>query len=115
MPLVLCFSHDQRLLETRVAVLSTKYRVVPVSTLGEIRNLLNRMVFVLVLLCHTLSDEDCKGAHEIVLQRWPSAKILSMTKVDRGCCEESSEPAVRGLDGPSVLLQRMDILLHPLF
>lgn len=59
------------------------------------------------------SDEDCKGAREIVHQRWPAAKILSMTTGDRSC-RMGIEPAVRGLDGPSVLLQRMDVLLHPL-
>ena len=115
MPLVLCFSRDQRLLETRIAVLAKKHRVVPVSTLAEIRNLPNGTAFDLILLCHTLREEDCKGARGIVQRRWPTAKILSMTKVNKSSSTQDGEAAVRGLDGPYVLLEKIDTLLHPIF
>ena len=115
MPLVLCFSRDQRLLETRVAVLAKQYQVVPVSTLEEMRDLPNGTTFDLILLCHTLRKEDCEGAREIIRQRWPAATMLSMTKGDQSCSTQDGEMTVRGLDGPAVLLQKIYTLLHPIF
>jgi len=87
--------------------------VVPVSTLEEIKDLPNGTTFDAVLLCHTLHEKDRRGVREIVNQRWPAAKMLSMTTADESSSKEGAEATVRGLDGPAVLLRRMNTLLHP--
>jgi hypothetical protein len=112
LPHVLCFSRDPLLLKTRVAVLERQYRVVPVGSLAEILELPFGSTFDLVVLCHTVSDEDCRNARAFIKARWPSAKVLSMTTGSRSCGVEQGEIIVRGLDGPPALLQRIDSLLH---
>ena len=109
---VLYFSSDHHLLETRVAVLERQYRVVPVGSLAEMMELPFDSAFDLILLCHTVSDEDCRNCRAFIKGRWPSAKVLSMTRGGRSCSVEVSDIVVRGLDGPSVLLQGIDSLLH---
>ena len=110
---ILCFSGTPALLASRVAILRKKYSVVPASTVEELESMPPGSSFDLVLLCHTLSKEESLTIRALLLQRWPAAKILSMTKGVESCEAVDGETAVRGLDGPVVLLQRLHALMTP--
>ncbi len=108
-PTLLCFGRYQALLDTRTAILSKLYRVIPVATCEQIEHLPLSTILEMVLLCHTLRDSDCKEARALIARRWPAANILSMTKA-YGSCALCGEIPVRGMDGPDVLLQRLSLM-----
>jgi CheY-like chemotaxis protein len=76
---ILLAGSDCRLLATRAAVLAkTGADVVYRSTMEAI-NILDREVFDLVVLCHSLQREDVAVIVDRVHQKIPSAKILMVT------------------------------------
>ena len=109
-PRVLCVSRDQRLLESRHLVLSRKYETVTVGSVEEMRSLPASEQFDVIVLCHSLSSEECDVSAELVRGRWPKAKIVALSVEQNGCFDGADE-VVRGLDGPRVLLGTIDYLL----
>jgi hypothetical protein len=95
-------------------VLAKHYDAVLVGSLEEMRALPADKQFDVVVLCHSLSSDECDLAAAIVRDRWPAAKILALS-VERSSCWTSADRIVRGLDGPSALLQAIDRLLQPSF
>jgi hypothetical protein len=111
-PRVLCFSRDQSLLETRGAVLATRYQTVTVMSVEEIYALQPDIQFDVVVLCHSLSDTDCDVASAIARQWWPQAKILGLA-TSRSGCSTSADGVVQTADGPCALLRAVDSLIRP--
>jgi|SRR5579863_6177813 len=111
-PRVLCFSRDPLLLKTREQVLSTRYEGVAVSSVEELKALDTDEGFDVVLLCHTLSVDECELSAQVVRVRWPHAKIVAMS-LEQGGCFEAADRIVRGLDGPGLLLNTIDQLTAP--
>ena len=110
--MVLCFSRDLCLLETRAAVLATKYEVIPINTMEELRNVPVGTIIDLVLLCHTLNEGECHSALQLIHQRWPAARILGMRTLGKGCSIENTDTAVSATDGPASLLRSIDGVLR---
>jgi CheY-like chemotaxis protein len=76
---ILLAGSDSRLLATRAAVLlKTGAVVVYRDTTGTL-NILDRETFDLVVLCHSLPQEDVAVIVDKVHQRIPGAKILMVT------------------------------------
>jgi CheY-like chemotaxis protein len=76
---ILLAGSDSRLLATRAAVLlKTGAVVVYRDTMGTL-NILDREPFDLVVLCHTLPEEDVAVIVDKVHQKIPGAKILMVT------------------------------------
>ena len=109
-PRVLCVSRDPRLLESRHLVLSRKYETVTVGSVEEMRSLPASEQFDVIVLCHSLSSEECDVSAKLVRVRWPKAKIVALSVEQNGCFDGADE-VVRGLDGPRVLLGTIDHLL----
>lgn len=112
LPHVLCFSRDQRLLETRGMVLSKHYNAELVGSIPELKALSPDTHIDTVILCHSLSPEECDLSASIVRERWPKAKILAVSG-ERPSCWTFADKVVSGIDGPSVLLQAIDSLVRP--
>ncbi len=108
-PRVLCFSRDPRLLETRRQILATRYEAVTVGSIEEIMALATDEEFDVIVLCHTLSVEECDLSAQTVRVRWPGAKIVALS-AEQGGCSEAADRIVRGLDGPRLLLDTIDQL-----
>jgi hypothetical protein len=108
---VFCLSRDQRLLETRGMVLAKRYDAITVGSIEEMWALPVASAFDVVVLCHSLSAEECDLSASIARERWPQAKILALS-VDSSSCWTFADQVVRGLDGPSVLVQTIDRLLR---
>ena len=111
MPKVLCVSRDSLLLETRRAVLSTRYDVAVVESMQAIERLSPASDFDVVLLCHTLGPRECMLSAEIIRKRWPEAKILALTAESEGCTPAHVDDGIAGLDGPAVMLDRIQALM----
>jgi hypothetical protein len=109
-PLVLCLGSDQRLLEIRGRVLATHYGAVSLGNIEELDALPATKQFDVVVLCHSLSSEQCDMATTIVRERWPKAKIVALSR-EGSSFLTAADQTIRSLDGPSVLLQAIDGLL----
>lgn len=109
-PRVLCFSREAVLLETRQQVLNKRYSVVGVNSVEEMMALDPGLEFDVVILCHTLSVNDCDFSTQFVRARWPGAKIVALS-VEQKSCSEIADRVVRGLDGPRFLLNTIDQLV----
>ena len=109
---VLCFSRDQSLLETRGAVLATRYQTVTVKSVEDIYALPPDSQFDAVVLCHSLSDAECDVASAIAGQWWPKAKVLGLTTARSGC-STSADRVVQTADGPAALLRAIDSVIRP--
>ena len=109
---VLCFSSDQSLLETRGEVLATLYQTVTIKSLEEIFELPPDMQFDAVVLCHSLSANECGVATAVVRQRWPEARILKLAANQLGC-STSTDRIFPTADGPAALLRAVDSLIRP--
>ncbi|HEY0784951.1 MAG TPA: hypothetical protein VGD62_03710 [Acidobacteriaceae bacterium] len=107
---VLCFSRDPRLLRTRGLVLETCYAAVCVGSLEEMEALPQAQAFDLVLLCHSLSANECDRSASLARERWPAAKIVAIATPESTCSYHLDE-VVAGLDGPAVLMSTLEHVL----
>lgn len=109
---ILCFGRNPLLLETRCAVLAKQYRVMSVESLEELAKVTSAVPFDLVLLCHTLSAEECRASTEIAHHRWPAAKVLALTSGGPGCKDSNTDLDLSCLEGPRALLRAVHDLTH---
>jgi hypothetical protein len=92
-------------------VLAKHYDAVSVGKIEEMLALPAEKQFDVVVFCHSLSSRECDLAGSVVRQRWPDAKILALS-IDQSSCWTSADRIIRGLDGPSVLVQAINRLLQ---
>jgi hypothetical protein len=109
-PRVLCFGRDPRLLETRRLVLARRFETVTVGSIEEMRALPVDEEFDVIVLCHSLSLEECDLSSELARARWERAKIVALS-IEQGDCSLAADQTVRGLDGPRFLLSTIDHLV----
>lgn len=102
---VVCFGTDPMLLQTREAVLAREYRTTSVNTLAHLLRLSFECSYAAVVLCHTLTREEHEQAVILVRSCCPRAGIVALTRGDRSGNPRGSDRTVRGLDGPSALLE----------
>ncbi len=91
-------------------VLANHFNVVTVGSMAEMQALAQDRVFDVVLLCHSLSSEECDLAATTARRRWPEAKILALA-VERSSCQSYAQHTIRGLDGPRLLIQAIEHLV----
>jgi CheY-like chemotaxis protein len=89
-PKILLIGDDFRLLATRAALLTKTGASTVCCNPAEMQKDLERESFDLVVLCHSLSEEDAHRAATFVRQRWPAAKVFLI---------ESSVPLDKTFDG----------------
>ena len=102
---ILVYGRDSQLLETRQWVLERAgYRVATVTELSDIAQLVFLEQIRLLILCHTLSIEDCGGAVALVHIRWPQITTVVLIAGQSGCWSASSSEVVDAREGPVKLL-----------
>ena len=100
---VLCFSRDRVLGESRRSVLQRRHDTVLVGCVEDIAALTLGAPFDVIVLCHTLSLQDCLACLDIVNHAWRAAGIISVASdVDRQARKFGT--VVFGLEGPVALL-----------
>jgi hypothetical protein len=91
-------------------VLARHYLAFAASSIEDMSALAGDKGFDVVVLCHSLSSEDCELAASIARLRWPHAKIVAIS-VERASCWMSADRVVRRLDAPTALLEVIDRLI----
>jgi CheY-like chemotaxis protein len=114
-PKILLIGNDFRLLATRAALLAKTGASTVCCNPAEVQKDLEGEMFDLVVLCHSLSEEDARKVVALVHQRWPEVKVFLI---------ESSVPLEKTFDGvaidrtisstPHTLLEQMSAALQML-
>ena len=82
---------DAQLLSLRKSVLSQAgFSVHTVTQFQNLAALPAEAPIELVILCHTLSDEQRCAVVDTLLVRWPNAKVIALTRLDKGGDDSAS-------------------------
>ena len=76
---ILLVSRDLMVLQTRKLMLGAYFDVNAAGRVLEAKSLLGEQIFDLIVLCYTLSQDDCQEIVESAQQHCPRAKILVLT------------------------------------
>jgi hypothetical protein len=76
---ILLVSRDLMALQTRKLMLGAYFDVNAAGRVVEAKALLGEQHFDLIVLCYTLSPDDCQGITESAQRHCPQAKILVLT------------------------------------
>ena len=109
---ILCYGHDPSLLETRRMILESLYRVETASTLAELAHLGGLMDVALIILCHTVPEEEARRVMQISGALWPKSGVLSVQALTDANDIRSSLPWHYQVDSaPQHLKDRICLLL----
>lgn len=75
---ILVVSHDPMLLQRHRLILGTYFDVEGAGRLSETAAILSQQSFDLVVLCDTLSQDECLQIAEVEHNRTPQPKVLSL-------------------------------------
>ena len=110
---ILIYGRDRQLLETRQWVLEgAGYRVSKATELAGLAQLVPVEQIDLLILCHTLSQEECGRALAVVSTRWPQVHTLLLHAGRRGSDIGSSGDVVDMREGPAKFLKTVSRLVH---
>jgi hypothetical protein len=102
---VLLFGKDAHLQESRRLVLESIGCKVYVGTrLLALNQILANFPIDFLILCHTLSEEECEQVKSIIQSRWPTVKVVVLAANTFDQCSESGDRVVSTGDGPKALV-----------
>ena len=87
---------------------SRGFRVSPIYDLAHVDETLSSKNFDLLVLCHTLTNEDCGRMLAMASERWPMMKTLILTAGASGCHSKMMSEVFDILDGPYRLISTVD-------
>ncbi len=102
---ILVVSRDMMALQTRKLMLGAYFDVSAAGRVLEAKLLLANRGFDLIVLCYTLSDDDCHKIMEIVRDVCPRAKFLLMTATGDSS-REPVHPQLSAEAGPFALVRK---------
>jgi DNA-binding NtrC family response regulator len=102
---ILVYGSDPQLLKTRRWILErADYRVSTAMELDDIVQLFSVEQVSLLILCHTLSTEECGRALALAHSKRPPIQTLALTAGQSGCRLGSSDEVIDAMEGPVKLL-----------
>jgi DNA-binding NtrC family response regulator len=106
---VLVFGRDRQLVHTRGLILEKAgFRVRTASSLPDIHQLLSEPTMDVMLLCHSLSTEECDEALAMTQDRWPRIQTISLISGFSGCNSQPTDAIMNATDGPAKLIQEVN-------
>jgi DNA-binding NtrC family response regulator len=103
---VLLFGNDLRLLESRRLVLeSAGCTVYTAMRLLAVNQILTERPIDLLILCHSLTTEECERAKSVVEAQSPKVKVLILTAANFTQCNVRADGVVNAGEGPKALLE----------
>jgi len=109
---ILVFGTDALLLDTRRRILENAgFGVTWSITLEDTVQSLREKDVALLLLCHTLSSEDCERVIAVAHSITPTIVILALATTS-GPCVEKSDVVVHQMSGPQKLVETVQTILH---
>jgi DNA-binding NtrC family response regulator len=109
---ILLVSRDLMVLQTRKLMLGAYFDVNAAGRVREGKALLGEQNFDLIVLCYTLSQDDCLGIVESAQQHCPQAKILVLTAAGYAAKQvDIHRYFLAAEDGPFTLVKKAAELL----
>jgi hypothetical protein len=109
---ILMYGRDAQLLDTRRWVLEQAgYWVSQTTELSSLVRLVPLEHVNLLILCHTLSMEDCGRALALVQTRWPEVQTITLVAGNSGCRLVNSSYSVDSREGPARLINTVAALV----
>ena len=109
---VLLFSNDQSLLLTRTLLLEREgCTVLSASKIPDFRTCLLSRSFDLILLCQSISAEECESAADFAREHAPLARLLVMfTRVGK-CIPDHADVLLDAQAGPRAFIETAQRML----
>ena len=104
-PEILCVGHDSVLNRTRRMILERCFAVALAQSLSEATALLRGRRFALVLLCHSLTDDDCRSIVDFIHSLQSTVRILVLGE-ERSQLQLAAQDEEFASGGPAELLQK---------
>jgi DNA-binding NtrC family response regulator len=102
---VLVFGRDYQLVHTRGLILEKAgFRVRTASSLPDIQQLLSEPAMDVMLLCHSLSTQECNEALVLTHERWPRIQTIALVSGSSDCGSQSVDTVIEATDGPAKLI-----------
>ena len=112
-PSILLFGNNAHLLETRRWVLECAGYEAHVAThFLALKQILADGPINVLILCHSLTEEECDRARSIVTMRFPKSKVLVLAVNDCPASTKDEEQVVSTGDGPKSMLETVDHLVN---
>lgn len=109
---VLVYGSDEVLLDTRTMVLrQAGFQVFSAISSGDAESIMKSGEIGLIVLCHSLSEEDCESALDFANRQRPPLNILVLSATGSTCSEQTKGSVLSPFDGPRKLVQRVRDLL----
>jgi hypothetical protein len=99
------------LLYTRKCILESDFSVEICSGLAGLGEHLRQGPVRVVVVCHSVPDQECEAAIQMSRAAWPGIKILTLREGDHEECSLHADKTMESLEGPPALLYKVHSLL----
>jgi hypothetical protein len=103
---VLVVSRDQMLLQTRTLILGAYFQVVPAGRLAEAEAAMAKITFELVIVCHSVPDDEFEKLIRLCQRQDPVPRILILNVVGNGHPRPGGDGEMTTEHGPYELLKK---------
>jgi hypothetical protein len=103
---VLIVGRDQMLMQTRGLILGTYFHVETANRVSEAVTQFAKHSFDLVVLCHSLSDDEYSQMNSILELVEPQPKVLTLNFPEKSAERNGTDYSLSSLDGPYALLKK---------
>jgi DNA-binding NtrC family response regulator len=112
LPRLLCYGHYELLLYTRKKILEREVFVETCTQISELPAILSRGPVEIVMICHSVPDEECHEVLHCVRAYCPEVKVLVLHGTATETCTEDSDKTMGSLEGPTMLLNDVRALME---
>ena len=99
------------LLYTRKCILESDFSVETCSGLARLGECLRAAPVRVVVICHSIPDQECEAAIQMARAAWSGIKILTLREGDHEECSLHADKSMESLEGPPALLHKVHALL----
>jgi DNA-binding NtrC family response regulator len=102
---VLVFGRDHQLVHTRRLILQKAgFHVHTAASLADIQLLPPQPTIDVMLLCHSLSSQDCDDALLLTHERWPEIQTIALVAGSSDCGSNFTDTVMESHEGPAKLI-----------
>jgi DNA-binding response OmpR family regulator len=109
---ILVYGSDELLLGTRTMVLENAgFQVFSAISSDGAESIMKSGEVALVVLCHSLSEQQCEAALDFAKRQRPALNTLVLTASGSPCSERTTGAVLSAFDGPRKLVETVQDLL----
>jgi len=110
---VLVFGRDDQLVYTRSLILERAgFRVHTASSIPDLQQLLSEPAMDVMVLCHSLSHQDCDEALLLAHEHWPDIQTIALVTGSSDCGSTFTDSMMQASEGPARLIDTVRNLLN---